>query len=82
MPKMGPKSRGIACALAFFLGGFGGQWYYLERPGRGILYFVFAWTLIPSLMSFYECITWATMDDAKWHEKYEGGSNLDRGENN
>jgi TM2 domain-containing membrane protein YozV len=33
------KSVGTAYALWLLLGIFGGHWFYLGRPGRGVLYF-------------------------------------------
>lgn len=32
------KSKTTAVLLCFFLGGFGAHWFYLRRPGLGILY--------------------------------------------
>lgn len=32
-----PKSFGATLALAFFLGALGGHWFYLGRPGLGLL---------------------------------------------
>lgn len=44
--------RNIAGVLAFFFGGFGIHKFYLNQPGKGLLYFFFAWTLIPSIIAF------------------------------
>ncbi len=33
-----PKSRGVALFLCFFLGIFGVHYFYVGRPGMGLLY--------------------------------------------
>ena len=40
--------------LAFFLGGFGGHKFYSGKIGTGILYLIFSWTFIPSMIAFIE----------------------------
>lgn len=40
--------------LAFFLGGFGGHKFYSGKIGTGILYLIFSWTFIPSIIAFIE----------------------------
>ena len=40
--------------LAFFLGGFGGHKFYSGKIGTGILYLIFSWTFIPSMIAFVE----------------------------
>lgn len=42
--------------LAFFLGGFGGHKFYSGKIGTGILYLIFSWTFIPSMIAFVEFI--------------------------
>ena len=42
--------------LAFFLGGFGGHKFYSGKIGTGILYLIFSWTFIPSIIAFIEFI--------------------------
>lgn len=42
--------------LAFFLGGFGGHKFYSGKIGTGILYLIFSWTFIPSIIAFVEFI--------------------------
>jgi TM2 domain-containing membrane protein YozV len=48
------KARSTALLLTFFLGGLGAHRFYLGQPGLGILYAVFVWTLIPTLISLVE----------------------------
>ena len=45
----------VGILLALFLGTFGAHHFYLRRTGLGILYLVFCWTGIPSILGFIEC---------------------------
>ncbi|HEX5236310.1 MAG TPA: TM2 domain-containing protein [Silvibacterium sp.] len=49
------KDEVVGVLLALFLGTFGAHQFYLRRPGLGILYCVFSWTGIPTVVSFIEC---------------------------
>jgi len=49
------KDEVVGVLLALFLGTFGAHHFYLRRPGLGILYCVFFWTGIPTVISFIEC---------------------------
>jgi TM2 domain-containing membrane protein YozV len=49
------KDTTVAVLLALFLGGFGAHKFYLGKPGLGVLYLLFFWTLIPSLVALIEC---------------------------
>lgn len=42
--------------FAFFLGGFGAHKFYAGKVGTGILYIVFCWTFIPSIIALIEGI--------------------------
>jgi len=42
--------------LAFFLGGLGVHKFYASQTGMGILYLVFCWTFIPSIIALIEGI--------------------------
>ncbi|OJG70784.1 hypothetical protein RV11_GL000846 [Enterococcus phoeniculicola] len=55
---MGGKvvNKWIYFLLAFFLGGFGIHKFYSGFTGKGILYIIFSWTFIPSLIAFCTCI--------------------------
>lgn len=41
--------------LAIFLGAFGVHHFYLGRTGLGILYLVFSWTGITTVLGWIEC---------------------------
>lgn len=64
------KSRVAAALIAFFLGWFGGQKFYLGRPGAGILCVLFFWTTIPSLIGLYDAIVLLTMSDERFAQRY------------
>lgn len=58
-----PKNRTVAVLLALFLGGLGAHKFYLERPGMGLLYLIFCWTFIPSIIGLIEGIAYLTQPD-------------------
>lgn len=66
----GNKSRVVAIVLALLLGGIGGHKFYLGRIGTGILYLVFCWTFVPSIIAFVEAIIYVTMSDQAFAKKY------------
>jgi TM2 domain-containing membrane protein YozV len=49
------KDEVVGVLLALFLGTFGAHHFYLRRPGLGILYILFCWTGIPTIISIVEC---------------------------
>lgn len=65
-----PKSKGTAIILALFLGGLGGHKFYLDRAGQGILYVIFCWTFIPSIIALIEAIVYAASSEESFHIKY------------
>lgn len=66
----GEKSRVAAILLAFFLGGFGAHKFYLGRIGWGVVYLIFFWTIIPSIVAFVEFIIYICMSDEQFAAKY------------
>jgi len=49
------KDEVVGVLLALFLGTFGAHHFYLRRPGLGILYIIFCWTGVPTIISIVEC---------------------------
>jgi len=46
----------VYCLLAFFLGGIGIHKFYAGKIGTGILFIIFCWTFIPSIIAFFDFI--------------------------
>ncbi len=64
------RNKTTAILLAIFLGGLGIHRFYLRQPGRGVLYLLFCWTFIPSLIGIIDGIMLAVMTDDKFYAKY------------
>lgn len=80
-PMPTPRSTGLAVApngkskiaaglFAIFLGGIGMHKFYLGQVGQGIVYVLFCWTFIPSVIGLIEGIIYLTMSDQAFTEKY------------
>lgn len=67
------KDRITAMFIAFFLGSFGGQYFYLGKTGRGIACLLLFWTFIPSLIGLYHTIIWLMMSDEDFNNEYNQG---------
>ncbi len=50
------KDEVVGVLLALFLGSFGAHHFYLRRNGLGILYLLFCWSGVPTVVSLVECI--------------------------
>ncbi len=66
------KSKMVAGLLGIFLGGFGLHKFYLEKAGQGVLYLLFCWTFIPSIIGLIEGISYLVMSDYEFGIKYGG----------
>lgn len=64
------KSKSTAAVLAFFLGGFGAHKFYLRQTGLGVLYLIFFWTWIPSIIAFIEFIILLCTSEEEFDRKY------------
>lgn len=64
------KSKVTAGILALLLGTIGAHKFYLGKVGMGILYLVFCWTGIVSIISFIEGIIYLTCSDSEFQTKY------------
>lgn len=63
------KSRTLSSLLAFFLGVFGIQFFYLDLWAWGILSILFCWTYIPFLVGIVLGIQWHLMSDKEFQHK-------------
>ena len=63
-------NKWIAAILAFLLGGLGVHKFYLGQKGWGIVYILFCWTGIPSIVAFIEMILYLLMSDEEFAAKY------------
>ena len=50
------KSTSTALLYALFLGGLGAHKFYLNKTGLGIVYLVFSWSLIPTIIAYIEAL--------------------------
>lgn len=66
----GTKNKVIAILLAFFLGGFGGQFFYLGKIWQGVLCVLFCWTWIPGIWGIIHAIIILSMSDEEFNYKY------------
>ncbi|MGH9416320.1 MAG: NINE protein [Terriglobales bacterium] len=64
------KSKLAAALFAILLGGLGVHKFYLGQIGWGIVYLIFCWTFIPSLIGIIEGIVLLVMPDAEFVAKY------------
>jgi len=64
------KSKTTAGILALLLGGLGAHKFYLGKPGLGILYLLFCWTYVPSILGLIEGIVYLSASDAVFQAKY------------
>lgn len=66
----GGRNRVIAAILAILLGGFGAHRFYFGQIWLGILYLLFSWTSIPSIVGIIEGILYLLMSDEDFDRKY------------
>ena len=65
----GVKSRITAGLLGILFGGIGIHKFYLNQTGKGWLYLLFSWTLVPFILGFIEGVTYLVQDDKTFSEK-------------
>ena len=66
------KSKTVAGILGIFFGGLGFHKFYLGKVGTGIMYLIFCWTGIPSVVGLIEGIMYLTKSDYEFALKYGG----------
>ncbi|MBT8397248.1 MAG: TM2 domain-containing protein [Gemmatimonadetes bacterium] len=67
------KNRSISVGLALVFGGIGAHKFYVDKPGKGLLYMLFSWTGIPSLIGIFEAVKYIRMDEEEYHQKFFRG---------
>ena len=68
------KNKTTAALMAFFLGGFGGQFFYLGKAGKGVLCLLFFWTFIPAVIALIDFIRFLSMSEQEFNQKYNNGN--------
>lgn len=68
-PAWPVKSKVAAGVLAILFGGIGVHKFYLGKIGMGILYLLFCWTGIPSVIGLIEGIIYLCSDDENFQLK-------------
>ena len=63
------KSKIVAGVLGILLGSLGIHKFYLGQTGLGILYLLFCWTGIPSIVGFVEGIIYLCSNDHNFQVK-------------
>jgi len=56
--------------VTFFLGGIGGHRFYQKKYALGVLYLLFFWTYIPSLVALVEFIVYAFKSEIELQRRY------------
>lgn len=67
------KNQTVAVLLAAFLGGLGIHRFYLGKTVTGVVYLLFCWTGIPSLIAIVEALIYAFQNPRDWAVKYNQG---------
>ena len=68
------RNRLIALILTFFAGAFGIHKFYLGENFAGVMYLLFSWTLIPTVLAFFEFLGLAFMSDEAFNRKFNGAA--------
>ncbi|MFK7107041.1 TM2 domain-containing protein [Flavobacterium oreochromis] len=64
------KSKITAILLTLFLGGIGIHKFYLGQSFKGIIYLIFCWTFIPSILAFVDFVVLLFMSQNTFDIKY------------
>lgn len=64
------KDKWLAALLALLLGGFGIHKFYLGNNIAGLLYLLFSWTLIPTVLAFFDFIGLVLIPEDAFNRKY------------
>lgn len=64
------KNKFVAAILAIFLGSFGIHKFYLGQTGKGVLYLLFFWTIIPGIIGIIEGIGYLLKSDEDFNAMF------------
>ena len=64
------RNKTAAILICFFGGALGIHKFYLGNNLQGILYLIFSWTLIPSLISFFDFLGLCFMSDREFDARF------------
>ncbi len=67
---MNNKSRITAALLAFFLGTFGAQYFYMNNYVRGIVRLIFSFTGVSGILGVAEGIKWFFESDEEFAQHW------------
>lgn len=67
---MKPANKVALVLITFFVGAFGGHKHYVKKHGIGILYLLFCWTLITSLVALIEFIIYIVKSEEDLESAY------------
>jgi TM2 domain-containing membrane protein YozV len=70
MVRLHNRNKMVAAMLALFVGTFGIHKFYLGQVGAGIVYLLFFWTGIPSLIALIEGLIYLTKSDQAFDMEY------------
>lgn len=66
--KHSQKNRITAALLATFLGTFGAHKFYIGEFGKGIVYILFSWTFIPTIIGFGAGVKYLFQSDKSFRD--------------
>jgi TM2 domain-containing membrane protein YozV len=69
-PFPGAVNKVALLLITFFLGGIGGHKFYQKRYLAGVLYLLFFWTYIPTLIAWIEFIIYACKSEEELQQQY------------
>ena len=67
---MKPANKIALVLITFFFGALGGHKFYVKKHGLGVLYLLFIWTGIPSLVALIEFIIYLVKSEQELAEAY------------
>jgi len=70
MAQFPRKNQTVSVGLSLVFGGLGAHKFYLDKPGAGLLYLMFFWTGIPSILGIIDGVRYIRMDDEEFHRRY------------